>query len=96
MSSSQNLRKLAEENPKAKPTLLYKADIQDRKHEIVRDEEEFLKVLNIVDKVLSEIDKELKDQQEGVFLSYYIDYKSLVLNFNLLFFLRKLVMLWTI
>lgn len=65
MSSSQNLRKLADEHPKAKATLLYKADIQDRKHELVRNEEEFLKILNIVDQVMSEIEMELQRQPEG-------------------------------
>lgn len=65
MSNSQNLRKLAEENPKAKDILLYKAEIQERKHKILTNEAEYLKVLNIVDQVFSEIEKQLKSQSEG-------------------------------
>ncbi|XP_045766669.1 ganglioside-induced differentiation-associated protein 1 [Maniola jurtina] len=63
LSSSKNLRKLAEENPKAKDVLLYKAEIQDRKHEILTSEDEYVKVLNIVDEVLSLIEEQLKKQQ---------------------------------
>ncbi|XP_072947713.1 ganglioside-induced differentiation-associated protein 1 [Epargyreus clarus] len=66
--SSKNLRRLAEENPKAKGILLYKADIQDRKHEILTSEEEYLKILNIVDEVLSQVENQLKLQQEDNWL----------------------------
>lgn len=69
-NSAQNLRKLAEENPKAKATLLYKAEIQDRKHELVQNEEEFLKILHIVDGVLKKIEQELDGQVEG--MPYFI------------------------
>ncbi|CAH2039603.1 unnamed protein product, partial [Iphiclides podalirius] len=62
--SSKNLRKLAEENPKAKSILLYKADIQDRKHEILTNEEEYVKVLNVVDAVLSQVEEQLAEQSE--------------------------------
>lgn len=65
MGSSRNLRKLAEENPKAKSVLLYKAEIQDRKHEILSNEEEYLKILNVVDQVLTQIEEQLKTQLEG-------------------------------
>ncbi|KAJ0178274.1 hypothetical protein K1T71_006097 [Dendrolimus kikuchii] len=68
LSSSRNLRKLAEENPKAKSILLYKADIQDRKHEILTSEIEYLKILNIVDQVLVQIEQQLKTQPEGNWL----------------------------
>ncbi|XP_053606909.1 ganglioside-induced differentiation-associated protein 1 [Plodia interpunctella] len=68
MGSSQNLRKLAEENPKAKAILLYKAEIQDRKHEILANEEEYFKILNVVDEVLSRIEEELRNQTEGNWL----------------------------
>ncbi|XP_049874421.1 ganglioside-induced differentiation-associated protein 1 [Pectinophora gossypiella] len=68
MGSSNNLRKLAEENPKAKSILLYKAEIQDRKHEILTSEEEYIKVLNIVDRVLEEVEAQLKTQNEGNWL----------------------------
>lgn len=68
--SSQNLRKYAEENPNAKATLLYKAEIQDRKHEIIRDEEEYLKILGIVERVMDEVEQELNNQPsiEGMWL----------------------------
>lgn len=46
--------------------LLYKAEIQDRKHEILTSEEEYLKVLNIVDEVLSHVEEQLKQQNEGI------------------------------
>ncbi|KPJ07183.1 Ganglioside-induced differentiation-associated protein 1 [Papilio machaon] len=66
--SSKNLRKLAEENPKAKGILLYKAEIQDRKHEILTNEEEYLKVLNIVDAVLTQVEDQLTEQNEDCWL----------------------------
>lgn len=75
MGSSQNLRKLAEDNPKARSILLYKAQIQDRKHEILANEDEYLKVLSIVDEVLSLIEDELKNQSEGI---CYYSYNPLV------------------
>ncbi|XP_013190795.1 ganglioside-induced differentiation-associated protein 1 [Amyelois transitella] len=68
IGSSQNLRRLAEENPKAKEILLYKAEIQDRKHEILASEEEYLKILNVVDEVLALIEEELRGQTEGNWL----------------------------
>ncbi|XP_047534624.1 ganglioside-induced differentiation-associated protein 1 [Vanessa atalanta] len=68
LSSSKNLRKLAEENPSAKGVLLYKAEIQDRKHEIIANEEEYIKVLNIVDDVLAQVEIQLKTQSEDGWL----------------------------
>ncbi|KAJ2944383.1 hypothetical protein O0L34_g18385 [Tuta absoluta] len=68
LSNSNNLRKLAEENPKVKEILLYKAQIQERKHEILTNEEEYTKILNIVDQVLTEVEEELKEQNEGNWL----------------------------
>lgn len=70
LGSSKNLRKLAETHPKAKGILLYKAEIQDRKHEILSNEDEYLKVLNIVDQVLSHIEEQLKTQVEGLCLIF--------------------------
>ncbi|CAH2981327.1 unnamed protein product [Chilo suppressalis] len=68
LSSSKNLRKLAEENPKARGILLYKAQLHDRKHEILSNEDEYLKVLNNVDQVLSHIEEQLRIQSEGNWL----------------------------
>ncbi|XP_037973882.2 ganglioside-induced differentiation-associated protein 1 isoform X1 [Plutella xylostella] len=68
LSSSQNLRRLAEDNPHARNVLLYKAEIHDRKHEILSNEEEYLKILNVVDQVLTEVEKELQNQTEGNWL----------------------------
>ncbi|KOB68773.1 Ganglioside-induced differentiation-associated-protein [Operophtera brumata] len=68
LGSSRNLRKLAEENPNARSVLLYKAEIQDRKHEILSNEDEYLKILNVVDQVLTQIEEQLKTQQEGGWL----------------------------
>lgn len=66
ISNSQYLRRLAEENPKARDILLYKAEIQDRKHEILTNEFEYMKTLNVVDEVLTAIEKQLKTQSEGL------------------------------
>lgn len=71
MSNSENLKKLAEANPKAKDILLYKAEIQERKHEILTNEAEYLKVLNVVDQVLSEIEQQLKNQSEGWYVKRF-------------------------
>ncbi|VVC86747.1 unnamed protein product [Leptidea sinapis] len=68
LSSSKNLRKLAKENPKAERVLLYKAEIQEKKHEIIANEEEYLKVLNIVDEVLTQVEEQLSNQSEGNWL----------------------------
>ncbi|CAH0584310.1 unnamed protein product [Chrysodeixis includens] len=68
LSNSNNLRKLAEENPEAKSILLYKAEIQDRKHEIIMNEEEYTKVLNVIDQVLTHVENQLKEQPEGNWL----------------------------
>lgn len=68
IGNSSNLRKLAEENPKAKSILLYKAEIQDRKHGIITNEEEYSKVLKIIDQVLTEVEEQLKNQPEGNWL----------------------------
>ncbi|XP_047504719.1 ganglioside-induced differentiation-associated protein 1 [Pieris napi] len=64
LSNSKNLRKLAKANPKAENVLLYKAEIQDRKHEIITNEDEYLKVLNVVDDVLSHVEEQLTKQYQ--------------------------------
>ncbi|CAK1556275.1 unnamed protein product [Leptosia nina] len=64
LSNSKNLRKLAKEHPKAENVLLYKAEIQDRKHEIITNEEEYLKVLNVVDDVLGQVEEQLTRQYQ--------------------------------
>ncbi|XP_021181541.3 ganglioside-induced differentiation-associated protein 1 [Helicoverpa armigera] len=68
LGNSTNLRKLAEENPKARSILLYKAEIQDRKHEIITNEEEYSKVLKVIDQVLTHVEEQLKKQPEGNWL----------------------------
>lgn len=75
MSNSANLRKLADENPKAKSILLYKAEIQEQKHEIITNEEKYTKVLNVIDQVFTLIEEQLKNQPEG-------NYKHYLLYFN--------------
>lgn len=61
---------MAEQNPKAKSILLYKAEIQDRKHEIITNEEEYTKVLNIIDQVLAQVEEQLKKQPEGNYSNF--------------------------
>ncbi|CAB3251651.1 unnamed protein product [Arctia plantaginis] len=68
LSNSANLRKLADENPKAKSILLYKAEIQEQKHEIITNEEEYTKVLNVIDQVFTQVEEQLKSQPEGNWL----------------------------
>lgn len=65
--------------------LLYKAAIQDRKNEIIANEEEYLKVLNVVDDVMEQVEKQLKEQSEGN-LSFLV----LTLNLNVFYLLQIL------
>lgn len=84
LSSSQNLKRLAEENPHARNILLYKAEIADQKHEILTTEDKYLKILNIVDQVLSEIEQQLVKQTEGRQSHFPITYlpKNLLFHSN--------------
>ncbi|KAL4707665.1 hypothetical protein ACJJTC_014846 [Scirpophaga incertulas] len=68
IGSSKYLRKLAEENPAAKGILLYKADMQERKRQILSNQDEYLKILNAVDHVLSEVELLLQSQNQGNWL----------------------------
>ncbi|XP_041987107.1 ganglioside-induced differentiation-associated protein 1 [Aricia agestis] len=68
LTSSKNLRRLAEENPKAKDVLLYKAEIQDRKHDIISNEDEYMKILNVVEEVLAQVEEQLLKQGEDNWL----------------------------
>ncbi|CAH0729777.1 unnamed protein product, partial [Brenthis ino] len=87
LSSSKNLRKLAEQNPNAERVLLYKAEIQDRKHEILTNEEEYLKVLNIVDEVLEKVEIQLKEQNED---NWLCSEKFSIADINLAVLLQRL------
>lgn len=80
IGNSSNLRKLAEENPKAKSILLYKAEIQDRKHGIITNEEEYSKVLTIIDQVLTEVEEQLKKQPEGNIYTCFYSYSVSIHN----------------
>lgn len=66
--------------------LLYKAAIQDRKNEIIANEEEYLKVLNVVDDVMEQVEKQLKEQSEGN-LSFLV----LTLNLNIFLFATNFI-----
>ncbi|CAG9561235.1 unnamed protein product [Danaus chrysippus] len=87
LSNSKNLRRLAEENPKAKSVLLYKAEIQDRKQEILTNEEEYLKIINIVDDVLQQVEEQLKKQNDD---SWLCCDKFSVADINLAVLLQRL------
>lgn len=57
--SSASLRETAEKNPESRDVLLQKANAQDKKHLLVTDKSEYLKVLAQVDQVLDEVEEEL-------------------------------------
>lgn len=64
-NSASMLRMHAERNPDIQDILLQKAKFQETKHLSVTDKEEFKKILNQVDAVLSEVEKELESHTEG-------------------------------
>jgi len=63
-NSANVLRMHAERNPDIQDILLQKAKFQETKHISVTDKEEFKKILNQVDTVLSEVEKELESHTE--------------------------------
>ena len=65
-NSANMLRMHAERNPDIQDILLQKAKFQETKHISVTDKEEFKKILNQVDVVLSEVEKELESHTEGM------------------------------
>ena len=65
-NSANVLRMHAERNPDIQDILLQKAKFQETKHISVTDKEEFKKILNQVDVVLSEVEKELESHTEGM------------------------------
>ncbi|PSN42578.1 Ganglioside-induced differentiation-associated protein 1 [Blattella germanica] len=58
------LRKHAEKNPESRETLLQKAKFQETKHASVTSREEYLKILNQVDSVLQQVEKELESHNK--------------------------------
>ncbi|XP_046397159.1 ganglioside-induced differentiation-associated protein 1 isoform X2 [Ischnura elegans] len=66
-NSCQKLKECAEKNPEHKAVLLQKAEFQEQKHKIVTSKEEYVKVLNTVDSVLTEVETELgsHDQEKS-------------------------------
>ncbi|XP_069702095.1 ganglioside-induced differentiation-associated protein 1 [Periplaneta americana] len=63
-NSAKTLRMHAEKNPNSRDILLQKAKFQETKHASVTDKEEFKKILNQVDSVLSQVEKELESHIE--------------------------------
>lgn len=59
MNSSNKLREYAQLHESARDTLLGKADFQDKKHQLVTDKQEYIKLLNIVDRTLQKVETEL-------------------------------------
>lgn len=64
-NSADVLRMHAERNPEIQDILLQKAKFQETKHASVTDKEEYKKILNQVDSVLSQVEKELQSHTEG-------------------------------
>lgn len=60
--NATNLRLLAEKNPNIKNILLEKAEVQEKKYNLIKDEVEFEKLLDQVDSVLKEVEKELSSR----------------------------------
>jgi argininosuccinate lyase len=65
-NSANVLRMHAERNLDIQDILLQKAKFQETKHISVTDKEEFKKILNQVDAVLSEVEKELESHTQGM------------------------------
>lgn len=53
------MKKLAETNPDYKDVLLKKAEIQEKKHLTVTNKDEYIKILEQVDDVLTKVESEL-------------------------------------
>jgi hypothetical protein len=64
-NSADVLRMHAERNPEVRDILLQKAKFQETKHAAVTDKNEYEKILNQVDLVLSQVEKELQSHTEG-------------------------------
>lgn len=66
------LRKLAEQFPEFKHILIEKAEVQEKKHHIVTNEAAFAKLLDQVDAVLQEVEKELSSRKGNkMYLSFF-------------------------
>lgn len=63
--SSVSLRETAEKNPESREVLLQKAKAQDKKHVLVTDKNEFLKVLSQVSDILDLVEQELASHTGG-------------------------------
>lgn len=68
-NSASMLRMHAQRNPDIQDILLQKAKFQETKHASITDKEEFKKILNQVDLVLTEVEKELESHTEGMTLT---------------------------
>lgn len=55
----------ADLNPDVKDTLLKKAEFQDKKHHLLTNKDEYLKILKTVEDVLETIEKELATHKKG-------------------------------
>lgn len=65
INSSKTLRMNADLNPEVKDTLLKKAEFQDKKHHLLTNKDEYLKILKTVEEVLETIEKELATHKKG-------------------------------
>jgi hypothetical protein len=70
-NSADVLRMHAERNPEIQDILLQKAKFQETKHTSVTDKDEYKKILNQVDSVLSQVEKELQSHKEGRALTLF-------------------------
>lgn len=70
------MRETAEKVPEAKDILLQKANQQDKKHQIVLNKDEYLKVLKNVDDVLEQVEKELSGHVNGKQFNYKLSIQT--------------------
>lgn len=54
------MKNFAFDYPKLKDMLLRKANFHERKRAVISDEKEFVKLLRVIDKILQEVEDELK------------------------------------
>lgn len=65
-NQSKYMRKYAEINPEFRDTLLQRAELVNQKHNSIINREEYLKRLDQVDSVLTEVESELVSHTSGI------------------------------
>lgn len=52
-------------NPEARDILLKKAEFQDKKHQLITDKEEYIKILENVNIILIKVEEQLNEMKKG-------------------------------